>query len=120
MSAALSARAGSEAPSLAGVNQSFTMALSRVNSDLITMFSSAAHVFDSRPPSPAVTALLDTAGGIGDTLTEWSVSSGSSSSSGSDSGWSYSSSASDSDSSSWSGGGSSSGGSSGGGGGGFG
>lgn len=114
------ARVGPQAPSLADVNQSLTMALSRVNSDLITMFSSAAHIFDSRPPSPTVTALLDTANSIGETLAEWSASSGSSSSSSSDSGWSASSSASDSGSSSWSGGGSSSGGSSGGGGGGFG
>lgn len=97
------ARAGSEAPSLAGVNQSLTMVLSRVNSDLISMFSSAAHVFDSRPPSPTVTALLSTASRIGNALTEWFASSSGSSSS-----------------SSWSGGGSSSGGSSGGGGGGFG
>ncbi len=111
------ARADAEPLSLAGVNQSLTTALSRVNSDLINMFSSAARVFDSRPPSPTVTALKDTASGIRYTLSEWSASSGSSSSSSGNSAWS---STSDSGASRWSGGGSSSGGSSGGGGGGFG
>ncbi len=106
------ARAGPQAPSLADVNQSLTMALSRVNSDLITMFSSAAYIFDSRPPSPTIVALKDTASSVREALADWSSASVSS-----DSGWSSSS---DSGSSSWSGGGSSSGGSSGGGGGGFG
>ncbi len=106
------ARVDAEPPSLAAINQSLTMALSRVNSDLINMFSSATQVFDSRPPSPTIVALKDTAGSVREALADWSSASVSS-----DSGWS---SASDSGSSSWSGGGSSSGGSSGSGGGGFG
>ncbi len=112
------ARAAAEAPTLAAVNQSLGAALARVNSDLIDMFSTAARVFDSRPPSPVVTGIRDTVGGARDLLRDWWERSASSDSS-SDDGW-RDSGGSDSGFGGWSGGGSSSGGSSGGGGGGFG
>ena len=113
------ARAGAASPgSVIDVNAGITAALSRVNSDLISMFSSAAQVFDSRPPSPTVTALKDTASDIGTALADWATSGGSSGDSSSS--HSSGSRSSSSRSGGWSGGGSRSRGSSGGGGGGFG
>lgn len=107
-------RAPVEMPSLAGLNQSFTVALSRINSDLVNMFSSAAYVFDSRPPSPTVTALRD----FGASVSDWMRSAGSSDDTSSSGSWR--SSGGSSSSGGWSGGGSRGGGGSGGGGGGFG
>ncbi|MCS7061710.1 MAG: DUF2207 domain-containing protein [Anaerolineae bacterium] len=111
------ARAPTEMPSLAAVNQSLTDALSRVNTDLINMFSSAAVVFDSRPPSPTVTALKD----FGASVSDWMRSAGSSDDDDNDRGYDgWRSSSSGSSFGGWSGGGRSAGGGSGGGGGGFG
>ena len=111
-------RAAAEAPTLAAVNQSLGAALARVNSDLIEMFSTAARVFDSRPPSPLVAGIRDTVGGVRDLVSDWWERSASSDSN-SDDRWGDSG-GSDRSFGGWSGGGSSSGGSSGGGGGGFG